>query len=66
MAFKPSRPQGTTRISESEEARPISQKPAENPSKLGKFCLACTKYFSYLRPHDKFCTSCDSRKSLLK
>ena len=66
MAFKPSRPQGTTRISESEEARTIAPKPAENTSKLGKYCLACNKYFSYLRHQDKLCTGCDNRKGLLK
>ena len=66
MAFKPSRPQGTTRISESEDARTITPKAAESPSKLGKFCLACSKYYSYLRPQDKLCVSCDSRKGPLK
>jgi hypothetical protein len=66
MAFKPSRPQGPTRISESEEARTIAPQSTESSSKLGKFCLACSKYYSYLRPHDKLCVSCDSRKSLLK
>jgi rRNA maturation endonuclease Nob1 len=60
MAFKPSKPSGITRLTETDEAR-LSKKTEENPNKYGKSCIACNKYFSYLRPQDKYCTSCNNR-----
>jgi regulator of replication initiation timing len=61
MAFKPSKSPGVTRLSESDQARE-PKKGEENPNKYGKSCVVCNKYFSYLRPQDRCCISCNSRK----
>ena len=40
-------------------------RPKEASPQNGKFCLGCNKYYSYLKPLEKLCVSCNSRYNSL-
>ena len=62
MRSKPQKPSFTTRLSESDDLRAtIGVSLPEKAPDLGKFCVACDKFYSYLRAEQKLCKACDDR-----
>jgi hypothetical protein len=57
MAIEDRRRTGINRISEDDTIRVIRPTSPE-PKVVGKNCACCNKFFNYLKPQDKYCTTC--------